>query len=97
MTHHAPRADLSTHEVANQSEPLVGVNLFDADRMLADAVRRNDGRAHLERLSAFGAAVGSEAVQDQGRLANEAPPRFKPYDRFGRRIDEVEFTPPITP
>ncbi|MCP2678869.1 acyl-CoA dehydrogenase family protein [Maricaulaceae bacterium NA33B04] len=93
MKHHAPRTELATHDVFNQSEPLADVNWFSDDAMLSDAVTRNGGKAHTEHLSAFGAEVGSAAVLDLGRVANENPPKFKPYDRFGQRVDEVEFHP----
>jgi putative acyl-CoA dehydrogenase len=90
---HAPRSELRTHSVFNQSEPLSGINLFSADRVLGDAVSRNGGEAHRDHLSAFGAQVGSAEVQEWGRQANENPPKFKPFDRYGHRIDEVEFHP----
>ena len=93
MRPHAPRAELATHAVFNQSEPLVDVNLFTADAMLSGAIARGPARAHAERLARFGGEVGAEAMLDHGRLANENPPRFTPFDRFGHRIDEVEFHP----
>lgn len=36
--------------------------------------------------------AGSELLE-QGRIANENPPKLKAFDRFGHRIDEVEFHP----
>ncbi|MBI1264079.1 MAG: DNA alkylation response protein [Alphaproteobacteria bacterium] len=93
MIHHAPRTELSTHAVFNQSEPLTGVNWHDDDIMLTEALNRAGAGVHGAGLSALGAAAGSEAVQEQGRLANENPPKFKPFDRFGQRVDEVEFHP----
>ncbi|PWE16578.1 DNA alkylation response protein [Marinicauda salina] len=93
MTHLNPRAELATHTVFNQSEPMVGLNLFDADAMLRDGAERAGAGPNLQRLSALGARVGSEEATEWGRLANENPPKFKPFDRYGRRIDEVEFHP----
>ena len=93
MTHHAPRSDLATHSVENQSEPMVGVNWHGGDAILSSAVERAGGGVHADRLNAFGAQVGSERVQELGRVANENPPKFKPFDRYGHRIDEVEFHP----
>lgn len=90
---HAPRTQLRTHSVFNQSEPLVDINLFTADRVLSDAVSRNGGDEHAARLSAFGALTGSAETQERGRQANENPPKFRPFDRYGQRIDEVEFHP----
>jgi len=93
MTHHAPRTELATHSVFNQSAPLTGVNWHDDDIMLNQALSRAGAGIHAASLSALGAAAGSQTVQEQGRLANENPPKFKPFDRFGQRVDEVEFHP----
>ncbi|MCH8490722.1 MAG: acyl-CoA dehydrogenase family protein [Oceanicaulis sp.] len=93
MTHHAPRTELSTHSVFNQSPPLTGVNWHDDDVMLREALGRAGAGVHAASLSALGGETGSEAVQELGRLANENPPKFKPFDRFGQRVDEVEFHP----
>lgn len=93
MMYKAPNSILSTHTVENQSEPLADVNWFDQDVILKDAVTRNAGPAHMERLEQFGARTGSAQVLEWGRLANENPPKFKPFDRYGHRVDEVEFHP----
>ncbi|MFC8145265.1 acyl-CoA dehydrogenase family protein [Streptomyces paradoxus] len=87
----------STHTVTNQVSPLVGYDVFSADRALADAVGRHldpDLREEvLGELTALGRASGSAQVQDWGRLANENPPRLLTHDRYGNRADEVEFHP----
>ncbi len=87
----------STHSVTNQVPPLVGYDVFSADRALAAAVER-----HLEpelreevlgELSALGRTSGSAQVQEWGAQANENPPRLRTHDRYGHRVDEVEFHP----
>ncbi|MFF5964589.1 acyl-CoA dehydrogenase family protein [Streptomyces collinus] len=87
----------STHTVTNQVPPLVGYDVFSADRALADAVARHldpDLREEvLGELTALGRTSGSAQVQDWGRLANENPPRLLTHDRYGNRADEVEFHP----
>ncbi|MGI5366611.1 DNA alkylation response protein [Streptomyces sp. A244] len=87
----------STHTVTNQVPPLVGYDVFSADRALADAVARHldpDLREEvLGELTALGRTSGSAQVQDWGRLANENPPRLRTHDRYGNRADEVEFHP----
>ena len=40
-----------------------------------------------------GAICGGPDVIARGALANENPPRLRTHDRFGNRIDEVEFHP----
>jgi putative acyl-CoA dehydrogenase len=93
MAYRNPRAHLATHEVTNQPGPLEDVNLFSADAILTDACDWSGAGAHRERLARFGAGVGSVEAQAWSAQANRAPPEFRPFDRFGRRIDEVEFHP----
>ncbi|GAA2236350.1 acyl-CoA dehydrogenase family protein [Streptomyces indiaensis] len=87
----------STHTVTNQVPPLVGYDVFSADRSLTDAVDRHlDPELRddvLGELAALGRASGSAQVQEWGRLANENPPRLLTHDRYGNRVDEVEFHP----
>jgi putative acyl-CoA dehydrogenase len=93
MADRNPRAHLATHEVANQPPPFEDVNLFAGDEILRSACVWSGAAAHAERLEAFGARVGSAEVQSWAVQANRSPPTFKPFDRFGRRLDEVEFHP----
>lgn len=83
----------STHEVFNQSVALENYNLFTSDSILQEAVRR-EGAAHAQdSLQKFGASLGSPEVIDWGFKANEFTPVLKTFDRFGHRIDEVEYHP----
>ncbi|MEU2435780.1 acyl-CoA dehydrogenase family protein [Streptomyces rubradiris] len=90
-------AGIPTHTVTNQPPPLVGYDVFTADRALAEAVDRYTGADVLDdvraELSALGRAVGSAQVQEWAVRANEHPPRLRSHDRYGHRIDEVEFDP----
>ena len=81
-----------THHVDNQPRVLEGFNAFDSDPMLQAAVAHYGAGWARPQLSAYGAVAGSELLE-QGRLANENSPRLKAFDRFGHRIDEVEFHP----
>lgn len=82
-----------THEVANQPPPLADVNLFETDLCLAEAVRREGAGWAAERLAAQGAVLGSAEVIELGHLANRHVPALRTHDRYGHRIDEVEFHP----
>ena len=75
----------------NQPGPLGPYNLFTSDPVLSDAVRREGG--DVELLEAFGDQVGGEETQEWGRLANRNVPILHTHDRFGGRIDEVEYHP----
>jgi putative acyl-CoA dehydrogenase len=93
MSSRSPRAHLATHEVTNQPPPLEDVNLYAADEILRSACAWSGAEKHQERLTKFGAQVGSAEAQHWAVQANRVPPLFQPYDRYGRRIDEVEFHP----
>ena len=87
----------STHTVTNQAPPLVSYDVFNADRALVEAVDRHLDPQLLDEahgdLSALGLTSGSAQVQTWGVLANENPPKLRTHDRYGNRIDEVEFHP----
>ncbi len=87
------RPAFGNHEVANQPPPLADYNVFDADAALGEAVRREGAEWARERIAAVGAYAGSAEAQELGRIANENGPRLKTHDRFGNRVDEVEFHP----
>jgi putative acyl-CoA dehydrogenase len=81
-----------THEVFNQPPPLTGYDVAE-DPALLDALRREGAEWALPEVRELGALAGSAQAQEWGRLANENPPRLRTHDRFGHRIDEVEFHP----
>jgi len=83
----------ATHTVFNQSTPLENVNLYEIDLPLQEAVRREGAGWAEDRIRALGEICGAPEIQLAGRDANEFPPRLKAFDRFGNRVDEVEFHP----
>ncbi|MEV5434058.1 acyl-CoA dehydrogenase family protein [Streptomyces sp. NPDC052701] len=87
----------STHTVANQVPPLVGYDVFTADRALVAAVERHLDPALRDEaaaeLSGLGRSSGSAQVQEWAAQANENPPRLRTHDRYGHRVDEVDFHP----
>ncbi|MFE2941972.1 acyl-CoA dehydrogenase family protein [Streptomyces sp. NPDC059255] len=87
----------STHTVTNQVPPLVGYDVFRADQVLTEAVERHSAPDQLDgtraELTALGSAAGSAEVQEWGVRANENPPVLRTHDRYGNRIDEVDFHP----
>jgi putative acyl-CoA dehydrogenase len=89
----AERPTFGNHQVFNQPPPLGDRNLFETDRPLAEAVRREGAGWAEGRISAVGAYAGSEHAQRLGALANENPPKLRTHDRYGNRVDEVEFHP----
>ncbi|MGW0627841.1 acyl-CoA dehydrogenase family protein [Streptomyces sp. NPDC002758] len=90
-------AGTTTHTVTNQPPPLVGYDVFTSDRALVEAVERHTAPGLLDEvrdeLSVLGRSAGSAQVQEWGVQANENPPRLRTHDRYGHRIDEVDFHP----
>jgi putative acyl-CoA dehydrogenase len=86
------RGYASTHEVMNQAPPLEGFNAFEEDRALVEAFEREGAGWARERAREIGEFAGGEAIE-LGRQANENPPVLRTHDRYGNRIDEVEFHP----
>jgi putative acyl-CoA dehydrogenase len=80
------------HEVTNQPPPLAGYDAADDDALTEALNREGAGwaRGDVRRL---GELAGSQQAQEHGRLANEYPPRLRTHDRYGHRVDEVEFHP----
>jgi putative acyl-CoA dehydrogenase len=93
MAYRNPRTHLATHDVTNQPKPLEDVNLYTSDDILRASCAWSGAAPHAARLEAFGAIVGAAATQALAVQANRNIPVFTPYDRFGQRIDEVEFHP----
>src|SRR5579864_4673119 len=81
-----------THEVRNQVPPLAGHDVA-ADPALLEAVEREGAGWAAAELHELGLLAGRAETQDQARLANEHPPVLRSHDRYGNRIDEVEFHP----
>jgi putative acyl-CoA dehydrogenase len=85
------RQSNSTHEVFNQPPPLEDYNSFDADRVLGEALRREGAGWAEEKARELGAICGSSQTIRWGFEANERKPVLRTHDRFGHRIDEVDF------
>jgi putative acyl-CoA dehydrogenase len=84
-----------THEVFNQAPPLRGIDVFSSNLPLVEAFEREGAGWARERAAALGRFVGEvDGPQDLwGRQANENKPVLHTHDRYGHRIDEVEFHP----
>ncbi|WP_051247382.1 acyl-CoA dehydrogenase family protein [Nocardioides halotolerans] len=78
---------------ANQVPPLVGHNVVAADLALSEGVVRHGSADVLESLLPLGAEAGTAEAREQGWLANAHHPELRTYDRYGHRVDEVEFHP----
>src|SRR5437763_7217192 len=82
-----------THEVFNQVPPLQDVDVYSSNLPLVEATEREGAGWIGGRASELGRFVGGEPQQPWGRLATENGPVLRTHDRYGNRIDEVEFHP----
>jgi putative acyl-CoA dehydrogenase len=82
----------ATHDVTNQPPPL---SPYDAseDAALLEGLRREGAGWAEEDVRRLGRTAGSEEAQEWGEQANRHEPELHTHDRYGNRIDEVEFHP----
>jgi putative acyl-CoA dehydrogenase len=78
---------------SNQPPPLVDYNLYDSDLPLRESLEREGASWAHDLVHELGRLAGTEQAIDWGFQANANPPRLRTHDRFGERIDEVEFHP----
>jgi putative acyl-CoA dehydrogenase len=86
-------AGYATHEVLNQPGSLADYNAFSGDKALVEAVAVFGADWAGDHLDRAGSIVGSEKVQALARQANRHLPELRTHDRFGNRVDLVEFHP----
>jgi len=85
--------DLTTQAVENQPPPLEDYDPFENDPALREALEREGGGWGAAAVREFGCEVATVRFQAWGRAANRYPPELRTHDRFGHRVDEVEFHP----
>jgi putative acyl-CoA dehydrogenase len=93
MTDDTSDAGLGSDRASNQPPPFEGVNLFTSDCVLQDALAREGASHHRARAEAFGARMGSAEVWALAAAAHRHPPELHRFDRYGQRIDDVEYHP----
>ncbi|MCH9642782.1 MAG: acyl-CoA dehydrogenase family protein [Actinomycetia bacterium] len=81
-----------THVVTNQVPPLNDYNPA-ASPMLAEALIREGGEWGVDEVMELGAIGGSPRAQRWGDLADRNRPILRTHDRYGHRVDEVEYDP----
>ena len=84
---------MATHDVRNQPPPLEDYNLFDQDPALVEGLAREGAGWAEPDLRALGQRAGSPEAIAWGFDANAHPPVLRTHDRFGNRIDRVDYHP----
>lgn len=82
-----------THEVTNQPPPLEDHDVFSTDAALVEATIRHGAGANLDDLRAVGRRAGDPAWLERARQANANVPVLRTHDRYGRRLDVVDYHP----
>ncbi|MFC9133321.1 acyl-CoA dehydrogenase family protein [Streptomyces sp. NPDC057099] len=82
----------ATHDVTNQAPPLTPYDASD-DTALLEGLRREGAGWAEEELRRLGRQAGSAQAQEWADLANRHEPELRTHDRYGNRVDEVEFHP----
>jgi len=83
----------ATHEVTNQAAPRVDLDEAASDVALLEAVRRHEAGWAVDDLHSVGRLVGSASFQRDAVLANTITPVLRVVDRWGYRVDEVDYHP----
>jgi putative acyl-CoA dehydrogenase len=83
----------ATHEVINQPPPLVDYNAFDADPALSEALVREGGEWGVDRVRDFGDVVASAEALEHAKRAQRNIPVLRSHDRYGNRIDAIDYDP----
>lgn len=82
-----------TDNVANQPPRFENVNLFASDRVLTETLEREGAAIDKSRLHNFGAAMGTAEMWEMAAAIHRHTPELHTHDRYGRRIDCVEYHP----
>ncbi len=83
----------ATHDVSNQPPPPGDYDAFSGDQWLRGALRRARAGWVEAAAAELGRFVGSTGARQHALLANRHAPRLATHDRYGHRIDEVEYHP----
>ena len=81
-----------THLVTNQVPSLVDWNPATSP-VLIEALIREGGQWGLDEVSELGAISGGATAQRWGDLADRNRPVLHTHDRYGHRVDEIEYDP----
>src|SRR5690625_6409303 len=79
-----------THQVLNQPAALRNYNPYNCHPALREALQREGGRAFEPQVRDF-AETAAAKIGPLGFEANELAPRLRTHDRFGYRIEQVEY------
>ncbi|WBB58359.1 acyl-CoA dehydrogenase family protein [Streptomyces sp. WMMC500] len=82
----------TTHEVTNQPPPLTSYDVA-AYPALRESLRAHGAAWAEDGVRELGLLAGGAQAQEWARDVEEQPPVLRTHDRYGHRVDEVEFHP----
>ncbi|MEU3280472.1 acyl-CoA dehydrogenase family protein [Streptomyces antibioticus] len=88
----AQPASSTTHDVTNQAPPLAPYDAS-ADTALLEGLRREGAGWAEADVRRIGLLAGGAEAQEWGELANRHEPVLRTHNRYGHRVDEVDFHP----
>jgi putative acyl-CoA dehydrogenase len=83
----------ATHDVLNQPPALADYDVYGSDPVLQSVTKTFGADWADQQLHEAGRTVGSARVQELARQANRYLPELRTHDRFGNRIDGIDFHP----
>lgn len=88
-----PIAQLATHEVTNVPPHIGDQDLWADDRALRDWTTVHGAEHHADHLARAGRLTGLDETFEKANQANRFGPELRAFDRYGMRINAVEFHP----
>ncbi|WP_025897408.1 acyl-CoA dehydrogenase family protein [Sneathiella glossodoripedis] len=88
-----PMSEMPTHSVENQPDMMADINYAQIDPAFLEMIQREGASWASDHIQGFGKVIGSATVRDLARQADQKPPEIRPFDPYGRRLNEVEFHP----
>ena len=93
MIPRSPTAALPTHEVTNMSPPIGDQDLWGQDSAVREWAIIQGAANFSDQLAKAGLAAGADETFEKANQANRNGPELRAFDRYGMRINQVEFHP----
>jgi putative acyl-CoA dehydrogenase len=88
-----PLKVLPTHDVDNMPPYLEDQNLWLSDTSLREAVKREGADWAENSLNKLGSLMGRTTMFDHAEKANKNVPELKAFDRYGQRVNSIDYHP----
>ncbi|MBS9716452.1 acyl-CoA dehydrogenase family protein [Pseudohalocynthiibacter aestuariivivens] len=88
-----PISRLPTHDVTNMPPHMRDQGLWVDDTALRDWFDVQGGGSHEKHMARVGSLCGADEIFEKANQANRFGPELRAFDRYGMRINQVEFHP----